>query len=69
MYSMYCHVLGDYRRVLDCQLDLLDYSVHTLQQTQGWQRLLSLCSTATNSAGYLANTNSSGLQTRLSLAH
>jgi hypothetical protein len=33
--------------------------------TQGWQRLFSLCSTATNSAEYLANTNCSGLQTRL----
>jgi hypothetical protein len=29
--EIHCHVLGDFRRVLDCQLDLLDYSVHTLQ--------------------------------------
>jgi hypothetical protein len=29
--NKYCHVLSDYRRVLDSQLDLLDYSVHTLQ--------------------------------------
>jgi hypothetical protein len=43
-------------------------TVYTLYNTtQGWQRLLSLCSTATNFAEYLANTNSSGLQTRLSL--
>jgi hypothetical protein len=28
---LYWHALGDYRRVLDCQLDLLDYSVHTSQ--------------------------------------
>jgi hypothetical protein len=37
-------------------------TVYTLYNTtQGWQRLLSLRSTATNSAEYLANTNSSGL--------
>jgi hypothetical protein len=51
---------GDYiRRGLDWQLDLLDHTqlqlqcvtVYTLYNTtQGWQWLLSLCSTATNSA-------------------
>jgi hypothetical protein len=30
---MYCHVLSDYRRVLDCQLDLLGLTTVTVYYT------------------------------------
>jgi hypothetical protein len=31
--SIYCHVLSDYRRVLDCQLDLLGLNTVTVYYT------------------------------------
>jgi hypothetical protein len=32
-YNKYCHVLSDYRRVLDCQLDLLRLNTGTVYYT------------------------------------
>jgi hypothetical protein len=31
--SIYCHVLSDYRRILDCQLDLLGLNTFTVYYT------------------------------------